>query len=660
MAKTDLIVRLLGDTTHLKNGLAKANARMKGFQKTTSMVGSTLLASFGGFALLSGIGSSIQKIADFEEQMDGVRAISRANEIQFGKLRDNALSLGAATKFTAIEIGNMQEEMARLGFTTTQIIGATDATRKLAQAARSDLGDAAKVMVATLNSFNLTANESERVANVMAESFASTALDMEKFSVAMANVGATANASGVTLEETTSLLGLLVDRGIDASKAGTDLRKIFTELALNGKSLREAMLEISTSTNKVETSFNLFGQRAQTSAIIIAENIDQFDELTTSLSDTNAELDNMVSILEDNLNTDVAKLVSALDGLIQKGSVLNTVFRGTVQTLTEFIKGNFTLAASIDDVIKKVQQQTAESENLSRIQNTVNAAFDSGNIEAYIKALDQNINKEEIIVQIRARQKSEAMIASESIIDGTRKQVSELDILIAKLSELEATKVSGIGMSGERDAGMARVGEQAYIQLAEAAKLAKVEIEGVNLNIEELPHLFQNAIGHINAMEESVLEVGNIMRDFAANVLVGFAQDLGNALSGVGSFGDNIIAAVGDFMGRLGEQMIQLGVAKAILDKLSFAVPGGVLIAAGVALVAASTALSNTMSGGIGGGSGGGGGSSGPGDSRGTGNVGLGFENRNEVQRVEIFGTVRGQDLIFAQRKADRYNGIGG
>ena len=660
MAKTDLIVRLLGDTTHLKNGLAKANARMKGFQKTTSMVGSTLLASFGGFALLSGIGSSIQKIADFEEQMDGVRAISRANEIQFGKLRDNALSLGAATKFTAIEIGNMQEEMARLGFTTTQIIGATDATRKLAQAARSDLGDAAKVMVATLNSFNLTANESERVANVMAESFASTALDMEKFSVAMANVGATANASGVTLEETTSLLGLLVDRGIDASKAGTDLRKIFTELALNGKSLREAMLEISTSTNKVETSFNLFGQRAQTSAIIIAENIDQFDELTTSLSDTNAELDNMVSILEDNLNTDVAKLVSALDGLIQKGSVLNTVFRGTVQTLTEFIKGNFTLAASIDDVIKKVQQQTAESENLSRIQNTVNAAFDSGNIEAYIKALDQNINKEEIIVQIRARQKSEAMIASESIIDGTRKQVSELDILIAKLSELEATKVSGIGMSGERDAGMARVGEQAYIQLAEAAKLAKVEIEGVNLNIEELPHLFQNAIGHINAMEESVLEVGNIMRDFAANVLVGFAQDLGNALSGVGSFGDNIIAAVGDFMGRLGEQMIQLGVAKAILDKLSFAVPGGVLIAAGVALVAASTALSNTMSGGIGGGSGGGGGSRGPGDSRGTGNVGLGFENRNEVQRVEIFGTVRGQDLIFAQRKADRYNGIGG
>jgi len=215
-------------------------------------------------------------------------------------------------------------------------------------------------------------------------------------------------------------------------------------------------------------------------------------------------------------------------------------------------------------------------------------------------------------------------------------------------------------MSGERDAGMARVGEQAYIQLAEAAKLAKVEIEGVNLNIEELPHLFQNAIGHINAMEESVLEVGNIMRDFAANVLVGFAQDLGNALSGVGSFGDNIIAAVGDFMGRLGEQMIQLGVAKAILDKLSFAVPGGVLIAAGVALVAASTALSNTMSGGIGGGSGGGGGSRGPGDSRGTGNVGLGFENRNEVQRVEIFGTVRGQDLIFAQRKADRYNGIGG
>lgn len=324
-------------TREFERGFGKIDRRLSGFQKNVNRAGKALVGLFAASELAAGIGSAIRKIAAFEEQMSKVRAISGATQKEFDALTKNALDLGAATKFTASEIGAMQESLARLGFTTPQIIASTDAIRKLATAAGEELNTSAEVLAGTLKSFNLEATESERVANVMAESFAGSALNLEKFGVAMSNVGAQANAAGVTLEQTTALLGMLVDRNIDASKAGTDLRRIFSNLSTSGLSFNDAMDRIQNSTNQVATAVDLFGARAQTSAIIIANNRDQFEKFTMSLGDTNTELDNMVSIMEDNLATDLKLLESAIDGLIQKGGALNNVFRGVVQGLTSIV-----------------------------------------------------------------------------------------------------------------------------------------------------------------------------------------------------------------------------------------------------------------------------------------------------------------------------------
>jgi len=54
-------------------------------------------------------------------------------------------------------------------------------------------------------------------------------------------------------------------------------------------------------------------------------------------------------------------------------------------------------------VLSKVDELRAKQKE-SAISNTVNAAMSSGNVEAYIKALDQNIYKEEIVERIKAEQ----------------------------------------------------------------------------------------------------------------------------------------------------------------------------------------------------------------------------------------------------------------
>jgi len=92
----------------------------------------------------------------------------------------------------------------------------TKATLDFATATNTDLPRSAEVVGNTLNAFQLGSRETTRVVNVMNESFSRSALDTEKFSLAIGKVGAVAAASNFSLEKTTATLGVLESNGIRA------------------------------------------------------------------------------------------------------------------------------------------------------------------------------------------------------------------------------------------------------------------------------------------------------------------------------------------------------------------------------------------------------------------------------------------------------------
>jgi len=79
--------------------------------------------------------------------------------------------------------------------------------------------------------FALDSSETQRVVVVMAVSFTSSALDIEKFQTSMTKVAPIASAAGISIETTTAIMGTLTDAGIEASIAGTSLRNIFLKMA---------------------------------------------------------------------------------------------------------------------------------------------------------------------------------------------------------------------------------------------------------------------------------------------------------------------------------------------------------------------------------------------------------------------------------------------
>lgn len=429
------------DRTRVKTRQLQGSANL--LSKSFKNLGTTLLATFGAIAVLNAFRNILKSLKDLEFQMSKVAAISGATSKQMIELRNNAIKVGAASKFTATEVGKLQEELARLGFTTTEILKLTDSISALAIVADRELGPTALAVAKTINAFSLSAADAERVVNVMAESFANSALDLEKFDAAMRNVGTAAVATGFSLEKTTAIIAILVDNGIEASKAGTDLRRVLVENAKAGRTLEESLDLITLSTEKVTTATDLFKQRAFLAGIVLANNTEQLKVLEDQFSDTTREIDRMRRLMEDNLETDLKKMASAFDALIQKGSNLNNVFRVIVQSLTELTRGNFTAVAVARDRLRQlteeIEKQNELDETLRRVTSTVKQAFDSGNIEGFIKALENNINKEEIIVQIRRIQKEETQvlrIEEEKLKKQRESEIRSISNLKEEISEL--------------------------------------------------------------------------------------------------------------------------------------------------------------------------------------------------------------------------------
>ncbi len=286
-------------------------------------------------AVSAGIKAAIGLFTEFGLAIAKVAAVSGATEEQLASLTDLAKDLGQSTQFTASQVAGLQLELSKLGLDPSQIEDSTEAILNFAVATDSELSQAGVVVASTLNAFNLEFSEAARVADIAAKAFSSSALDIGKFETALSIVGATANTAGVSIEETTAILGALVDSGVDASSAATGLRKVFSVASKENRNYRDLLREVLNDTNQLSKANELFGLTAQSQAVIIANNIGKVDELTSSFENAEGAAAAAAETIGDTLDGDIKKLQSAVEGAVLNGSKFEGTFRKVVQFLTK-------------------------------------------------------------------------------------------------------------------------------------------------------------------------------------------------------------------------------------------------------------------------------------------------------------------------------------
>lgn len=342
--------RIKGLMSGIGTAASGATAGVRAFTTAliSSGVGAIVVAMGSLVALFS---KTITVSADFEKALSGLQAITGATNEEISALSENAKALGASTAFTASQVVELQTEFSKLGFSTSEILNATEATLALAASANTDLANAAVVAGNTLRGFGLDAEETSRVTDVMAKSFTSSALNIFKFQESMKLVAPIAATAKVSLEQATAALSVLADRGVAGSIAGTQLRRVMSDLAQKtGKDFQTSLeitadrLSKATSTaDKLAIAKELVGDRAKGSLIALAENRDTVIELTKAYENAGGAAQEMAEKQLDNLRGDVTKLKSAFEGFmlsLEDGEgLMNKLARGGVQLLTNTLTG---------------------------------------------------------------------------------------------------------------------------------------------------------------------------------------------------------------------------------------------------------------------------------------------------------------------------------
>lgn len=192
----------------------------------------------GGYKLLT------KGAMDVDESVTRLASVTgETNDV----LLDQVRILRRGTIFTLKEVSDAYLDVAKRGFNTADSFKVVEASTLLATGAFTDLATATNVITTSLNQFGLSANSAGMVANVLAGTAIMTAANIETLGVSLRTVGPVADAAGLSFAETSATLGLLMDSGLQASKAGTGLRAVLNKILNPSKEATDIMKDLGVS-----------------------------------------------------------------------------------------------------------------------------------------------------------------------------------------------------------------------------------------------------------------------------------------------------------------------------------------------------------------------------------------------------------------------------
>lgn len=294
---------------------------------------------------------SAKTLREFEQANADLSTILGVNRKDMQGLVDSALALGRSTEYTASQVTQLQTELAKLGFGQGSIMAMQKSVLQFATAVGANLGEAASVAGATLRAFNLTSADTEDVLATLAVATNNSALSFSRIQDSIGTVFPVANAFGLTVKDTTALLGALANAGFDASSAATATRNIILNLSdASGKlaqrlggSVRtfdeifEALIKLRDSGVNLNEELKLTDRRSVAAFSSFLSGAESTRELRASLEDVSGELER---IEKERLNTvegSTKLLKSAWEGLTLAFQESQGTIKDTIDWLTKLI-----------------------------------------------------------------------------------------------------------------------------------------------------------------------------------------------------------------------------------------------------------------------------------------------------------------------------------
>ena len=468
--KTDSTIKKNNDST------AKSFQGLGNSVKGLGSVFMQLASSFGLFAgvagLVSILGNAVRDIAKFDKSMTNLAAIAGVSRSELKGLEQDIRKIASESLNTANEVADMAMELIKLGTTPDGVRALLKPVNDLSIAFQASADSVAVLLKGTLNAFNAGENQAQRFADVMAMSANKTALGFNEIADAFTYIASSAGAMGYSIEQTSAMMGILVDNNVQASSAGRVLSSTFGRLAKQGKTLEGELLRVANAQDKVKESAKIFGAEGARLGLILANNIDKMSELTEEFNNAEGSLSKLTEAQLESLTARVQLLASAWQEVILKiedgnGALAKFVKNG-IDGVTWWIEALGNMMVSAEDMRKKMINE-ASSNAIKQVELTV--------------------------VNMNPKTQEDALKASMQFAKTMAKQTEmELEREQAKLTEMNKSFYTGLARQMQGWFGAITGGGLATRKEAEAYEMQKAKIEATKNALDAYNEAAKNGV----------------------------------------------------------------------------------------------------------------------------------------------------------------------
>ena len=361
--------------------------------KKIGKAGAVAMGTISAAALMAGK-KAVDVGMDFDKAMSSWKGTAKASEAEFSLAREAALKYGRETTKTATESANALEYMALAGWSVEDSVKALPSVLKLSEATNLDLARTSDLVTDSMSATGEVIGENgenlQRFLDVATMANNKSNQTAEQLMEAWIQTGGVFKGLKVDIEDSATALGVLANRGIKGSEAGTALNAIMINLTTgagqagkamqklgvsafeNGKfkglkqTLTEVRDKLSGLTEEEQNYYKArIGGKHHIDAFThllngldaVKDGKNEWDGLNESLRTANGSLQQMAATKMDNLWGDTKILQSAMQDLgIKVSDAINIPLRDGAKAFTNMVYASDGFIGNLEELYPKLKR----------------------------------------------------------------------------------------------------------------------------------------------------------------------------------------------------------------------------------------------------------------------------------------------------------------
>lgn len=226
-----LAVKIAGSvSSSFNNAMGTAETKMQSLGSIAAKAAAVAAAAWGALKIGQFVSDAVSTYADFDQAMANTAAICGATADDYARLQQAALDMGKATTKTATESAEALGYMSLAGWDVNESIAGLEPILRLSEATQMDLATCSDLVTDSLSALGLQVDDLGEYLDVAAMANNKSNQTAQMLMEAYIGVGGTMKNLNIPIQESAAALGVLANRGIKGSEAGTALNAVINNL----------------------------------------------------------------------------------------------------------------------------------------------------------------------------------------------------------------------------------------------------------------------------------------------------------------------------------------------------------------------------------------------------------------------------------------------